>query len=128
MSQRPINATRRGARPWGGRRGVILTDALFAIVLGFVLLMALQTALHHHRHAQARLADRRELVRQAEQVLIELRLTPQRPVLDERYMLEIEPLAGEQAGPMQWVRVTVEDRRGQRESLLGRVPRAEAMP
>ena len=115
------------------RHGFTTIDAVFAIGLLFTLAMGLGYAVNHHRHAVDRLSDRRALVRQAEQILTHLHTAPAGDLsaaaapddVNVGHTWDIEPLDDPPHDERAvWVRVTVEDKRGQRETLVGQVPHA----
>ncbi|MEX0887432.1 MAG: hypothetical protein WD009_13435 [Phycisphaeraceae bacterium] len=110
--------TARTRRP--GARGYVFLDALFAMSLLFTLVMVLGYTVQQHRQALDRFADRRTLVREAEHILAQMQAFPQQRITVDGYAYDLELV--DEAGPRAWVRVTVEDRRGERASLLGQVP------
>jgi hypothetical protein len=111
--------SRRGRRL---RAGWFTADTMIGLAVVLALMLLLGAALTRHERASQRLAESRESMRLAEQVLTAMQSHEAPPTPPAGVKCEITPLDTDAGGKFRWARVSVT--RGQRvQTLAGVVPK-----
>jgi len=106
-------------------RGFMIADAIIAIGIASILISVLGVALTKQSRASAQLAQQREQVRLAEELMTALQTGAAAPVTPEGFKVNVSKMSGspDVAPGMTWARVVV-TRGAHTSELIGVVPAA----